>query len=164
MIITRRPAQLDLNITARAGRTHVSFLKKMLRRAHGLLRSPLRELSIALVSDLHMSELHNRFMQDAAPTDVLTFPLEQDSRGRAIAGEIVINVSEGLRQSRRRGIALQNELLLYALHGMLHLKGLDDRTDSEYQRMHRLEDRMLIKLGVGPVFNPKPLKHKTTFN
>jgi probable rRNA maturation factor len=156
MTITRRPAQLDLIITARAGRTHVDFLRKMLRRAQRLLRSPLRELSIALVSDLQMSDLHNRFMKDASPTDVLTFPLDQDSRGRAIAGEIVINVSEALRQSRRRGIALRNELLLYGLHGMLHLKGLDDRTDSEYQRMHRLEDRILSKLGIGTVFAISP--------
>jgi probable rRNA maturation factor len=156
MITTRRKANFDLKITARAGRTHVGFLKKMLRRAHRLLRSPLRELSLALVSDSQMSELHNRFMKDPSPTDVLSFPLEENSRGRATCGEVVINVSEALRQSRRHGIALQNELLLYALHGMLHLKGLDDRTDSQYRRMHRLEDRILTQLGVGAVFHSSP--------
>ena len=156
MITAGRTAKFDLNITARAGRTHVPFLKKMIHRARTLLGSPLRELSIALVADAHMSQLHNRFMNDASPTDVLTFPLDQDSRGRASSGEIVINVSEALRQSRRRGIALKNELLLYALHGMLHLKGMDDRTDSQYRRMHRLEDRILTQLGVGAVFNSSP--------
>src|SRR2546421_1185274 len=152
----RRTPKLDLKITARAGRTHVPFLKKMFRRAHSLLQPPLRELSIALVTDGQMSKLHERFMNDSSPTDVLTFPLDEDSRGRAISGEIVVNVSQALRESRRRGIALPNELLLYALHGMLHLMGMDDRTDADFDRMHRLEDRILGKLGVGAVFHSAP--------
>ena len=161
MIITRRKAKFDLKITARAGRTHAPFLKKMLGRAHVLLRSPFREISIALVTDAQMSKLHHRFMNDSSPTDVLTFPLDQNSRGRATSGEIVVNVSQALRESRRRGIAMQNELLLYALHGMLHLKGMDDRTDSQYRRMHRLEDRILTQLGVGAVFGKENVKLET---
>jgi probable rRNA maturation factor len=161
MITTHRKPRFDLTITARAGRAHVPFLKKKVGLVHGLLRSPLRELSVALVSDSQMSALHERFMNDASPTDVLTFGLEADSRGRVISGEIVINVSQALRESRRRGILLQNELLLYALHGMLHLKGMDDRTDSQYRRMHRLEDRILTKLGVGAVFNKENVKLET---
>jgi probable rRNA maturation factor len=118
----------------------------------------LRELSIALVGDAQMSELHQQFMNDPAPTDVLTFALDENPAGDTICGEIVINVAEALRQSRRRAIPLQNELLLYAIHGMLHLKGMDDRTDSQYRRMHRLEDRILTKLGVGMVFDSSPRK------
>lgn len=156
MITHRRRAKFELTITARAGRKHAAFLKKMLVRAHGLLSSGLSELSLALVGDKEMSALHHRFMQDRSPTDVLTFPLEQDARGRVTCGEVVINISEALRQSRRRGIDVQKELLLYALHGMLHLKGYDDRTDKGFDRMHRLEDRILTKLGVGAVFNLSP--------
>jgi len=161
MIITRRRTQFDLTITARAGRAHVPFLEKSLRRARGLLRSGLRELSVALVSDAQMSELHKRYMNDDSPTDVLTFPLDENGRGEVLSGEIVINVAEALRQSRRRGIRVQNELLLYALHGMLHLKGMDDRTDSQYRAMHRLEDRILTKLGVGAVFGKENVKLET---
>jgi probable rRNA maturation factor len=146
--------KLDLTITAANGREHAPFLRKMLPRAHSLLRSPLRELSLALVGDARMSQLHGRFMDDPSTTDVLTFPLEQNSQAQATSGEIVINFSQAIRQARRRGIAVQNELLLYALHGMLHLMGLDDRTDADYRRMHRREDRILTQLGVGAVFNP----------
>src|SRR5436305_8689082 len=94
----RRTPKLDLKITARAGRTHVSFLEKMLRRAHSLLQPPLRELSIALITDGEMSKLHKRFMNDSSPTDVLTFPIDEDARERATSGEIVINVSQALRE------------------------------------------------------------------
>src|SRR5207248_1644157 len=106
-------------------------------------------------------KLHERYMNDSSPTDVLTFPLQENSRGQATEGEVIINVSQALRQARRRGIPLRNELLLYALHGMLHLEGMDDRTDSQYQRMHRLEDLILTKLGVGAVFNNENLKRET---
>jgi probable rRNA maturation factor len=81
------------------------------------------------------------------PTDVLTFPLDEHS------GEIVICVAQAMRAAKQRGIAVKNELLLYVLHGMLHLQGMDDRTDADFRAMHRLEDRMLTKLGVGAVFN-----------
>ncbi len=48
----------------------------------------------------------------------------------------------------------RNEVLLYALHGMLHLSGFDDRTDADFRKMHRMEDRLLARLGIGPVFGP----------
>ena len=156
MISTSRQAKLDLKISGRAGRSHAPFLRKMMRRAHALLGSPLRELSVALVGDARMSKLHERFMNNKCPTDVLSFALEHDLRGEVVSGEIVINVAQALRQARRRGIAAQNELLLYGLHGMLHLKGMDDRTDSQYRAMHRLEDRILTELGVGAVFSSSP--------
>ena len=84
--------------------------------------------------------------------DVLTFPLETDSGGHTISGEIVVCVPEARRRARERGIPLEREVLLYALHGMLHLIGYDDRTDAGFAKMHRIEDDILTALGVGPVF------------
>ena len=86
------------------------------------------------------------------PTDVLTFPLETDATGHTISGEIVVCVPEARRRARENGIPLEREVLLYALHGMLHLIGYDDRTDAGFAKMHRMEDDILTKLGVGPVF------------
>src|SRR5258705_2043281 len=146
MIITRSRPKLDLLITARAGRSYVPFLKKMLGRAHEVMRSPLRELSVALVGDGRMSELHERFMGIAGPTDVLSFPLDEE------CGEIVICVPQAMRSAKQRGIAVEKELLLYAVHGMLHLAGMDDRTDADFRRMHRLGDRILTGLCVGAAF------------
>lgn len=110
------------------------------------------ELSLALVGDRRMSQLHQQFMNLPNPTDVLTFPLEQDRRGDVLAGEVVVCVPEARRQARVRGVAVERELLLYALHGMLHLAGYDDRTESAFRTMHRKEDQILQQLGVGPVF------------
>ena len=99
-----------------------------------------------------MSKLHERFMAISGPTDVLTFPLELDKKGLAISGEIVICVPEARRRAPEQGNSIPNELLLYAVHGLLHLCGHDDRTAREFEIMHRIEDDLLCKLGVGPVF------------
>ena len=54
--------------------------------------------------------------------------------------------------AQRLNLKVADELLLYALHGILHLCGYDDRTPADYRRMHRLEDRILTQLGIGPIF------------
>jgi probable rRNA maturation factor len=99
-----------------------------------------------------MSRLHQQFMGIRGPTDVLTFELDYDSRGRVTAGEVVVNLAEARRRSSGSGVPVRPELLLYAIHGMLHLCGFDDRTDPAFRKMHRTEDDILTRLGFGPVF------------
>lgn len=148
--------KLSLTIHSTTGRAHATFLRRHILLAHQILKPPLTELSLALVGDAHMSSLHKQFMQIEGPTDVLTFPLEQNDEGQDITGEVVICVPEAARQAKLRGTSVERELLLYALHGMLHLSGFDDRTDAGFARMHRMEDDILTQLGLGPVFGIEP--------
>lgn len=160
MTMTRKSQcrSLQLCITAYAGKEYVVFLRRNLRHLYGLLetRTSLRELSLVLVGDQRMTELHQRFMQINAPTDVMTFEMEHDSRGRPISGEVVVCVPEARRRAGPSKKAIRRELLLYSLHGMLHLSGFDDRTKRDFDRMHRMEDHLLTQLGVGAIFNPSP--------
>jgi probable rRNA maturation factor len=149
---SQRVHEFELSIHAATGKRYVPFLRKYLRAAHQLLDSALADLSLALVGDARMSLLHKEFMRIEGPTDVLTFPLEFDAAGREISGEIVICVPEAARQAKIRGTRVDCELLLYAIHGMLHLSGFDDRTATAFQRMHRKEDEILVRLGLGSVF------------
>ena len=143
---------LDLEVTATTGRQYVPYVAKHLRAAHTLLRPRLTELSLALVGDARMSALHRQFLNIPGPTDVLTFPLDTDARGRVIAGEVVICVPEARRRAAREGTEVRKELLLYALHGLLHLAGFNDSTELGFRAMHRKEDDILTRIGVGPVF------------
>ena len=149
------PAALALDLTAAAptGRPHLPYLRRQLARAHRILRPALRELSIALVGDRRMADLHQRFMGLPGPTDVLTFELDYDDRGRVTAGEVVVCVPHAARLAHAARIPLRDELLLYAVHGMLHLAGFDDRTDRDFAAMHQREDDILQRLGVGAVFS-----------
>jgi probable rRNA maturation factor len=154
----RRTPKLDLVVHAQQARAHVPFLRSHLRHAHALLSPPaaLAELSVALVNDARMAELHQRFMNVPGPTDVLTFELEHDRSGDVTSGEVVVCVPQARRQAKARAIDVHLELLLYALHGMLHLCGFDDRTDRGFRTMHRREDDILTALGFGPVFAAQP--------
>lgn len=145
-----------LSYAAVAGRPHlqfVAYLKRWLPKAVALVAKAPDEISIALLGDTKMAALHKKFMKVAGPTDVLTFPMEEDARGRVTNGEVVICVSYAQREAKRRRVDANYELLLYALHGVLHLSGYDDRTPADHARIHREEDRILRKIGIGEVFS-----------
>ena len=129
------------------------YVRSNLKKARLILKSQLSELSVAFVGDAEMSRLHEAYLGIAGPTDVLTFPLEQDKRGRDITGEVVVCVPEARRQAVLTGNSAREEVLLYALHGMLHLSGFDDKTPEGFRKMHRKEDEILQHLGIGPVFD-----------
>jgi probable rRNA maturation factor len=142
----------QLTITARTGKTYVPFLQQHLPTAAKLARSPVRELSIVLLGDKAIGDLHQQFFNDPATTDVITFPIDQDTHGRTLSGELYLCVPMARRQAKLRNIPLEHELLLYALHGLLHLSGYDDMNEADYKRMHAAEDRILQRLGVGKIF------------
>jgi rRNA maturation RNase YbeY len=144
----------SLDISASTGKTHVAYLRAHLLRARKMLKTPLQELSLALVGDGRMAELHERFMNIPGPTDVLTFELDHDDNGRVVAGEVVVCVPFALQEAKRTSVPVRKELLLYALHGMLHLCGFDDRNEADFAQMHQREDDILKRLGVGAVFHP----------
>lgn len=146
---------LELTITRQTRGGQFTRLKRQLLAAHTMIRPPLRELSLALVGDATMSRLHKQYLGIAGPTDVLTFELDHDDLGRVVAGEVVVCVPEARRLAKKLGSTVERELLLYALHGMLHLAGFDDRTAAGFRQMHRREDDILTRLGVGPVFAPR---------
>ena len=149
---TRRARDFDLQIDARSGKQFVRALSTQLCKAHELLHPPLREMSLVLVGDAVMSRLHKEYMDIDGPTDVLTFPIDENARGQVVSGEVVVCIPEARRQAKVRGTPLAAEVLLYSLHGMLHLCGFDDRNERDFRRMHRTEDKILTRLGIGAIF------------
>jgi probable rRNA maturation factor len=109
------------------------------------------ELTLAVVDDARMAELHEQYCGESGTTDVLTFDL-RERPNEPPAGDIVICLDEAARQAAERGHATRVEVLLYALHGLLHLLGYDDHTPAEHAAMHRREDALLSAIGVGPVY------------
>jgi probable rRNA maturation factor len=93
----------------------------------------LREISVWLISDRRMSRLHRQFLGQMGPTDVLTFQ----------HGEIFISVETAKRHARAFGNSLVRELQLYIVHGLLHLHGFDDRTQSGARRMEKMQAKIM---------------------
>lgn len=99
-------------------------------------KAPLGELSIALVSKDEITRLHDDFMNDATPTDVITFPGDPDF---GEAGEICVCPEVAHEYAKKNDLNFSNELTLYLAHGYLHLAGLDDIQDADRQEMRKAE-------------------------
>ena len=102
------------------------------------------ELSFVVVDDVRMAELHARYAGVTGPTDVLSFPLGADP---VLLGEVVISVDTARREAAARGHSAYDELLLYAVHGVMHLVGHDDHDPADRRRMRSAERRALAALG-----------------
>lgn len=144
------------------------WLATQARRAVDLCGVAQAQLTVAIVADDEMAQLHEQYTGVAGTTDVLTFDLLADAAwaegdsppGPAHApstleGDIVVCIDQAKRQAQARGHETRHELLLYAIHGLLHLLGEDDHNQADYQRMHAREDELLQALGIGQVFNTK---------
>jgi probable rRNA maturation factor len=120
--------------------------RDLIRAVKAAADRPIRSLNIVLAGDQLLSRLHQQFMSDPTPTDVITFDLRDDTSCQtAIEGEVTISVDMAAREARRRGLSVSEELLRYAVHGTLHLCGYDDRTAVQRRRMRRAEDAVLAQ-------------------
>ncbi len=111
-------------------------------------------LAILVVDDAEMSRLHRLHSGVDGTTDVLTFD-NRDDAGGPIDGDLVLCRDEAVRRATEFGHDARVELLLYAVHGLLHLAGEDDHDPAAHRRMHDREDRILSSIGIGPVFSAR---------
>ncbi len=114
------------------------------------------DLSVAVVTDTEIAELHEKYMNIKGATDVLTFDLADQrhagANGRHVEGEIVVSADTAKRRAEERAHPVAAELALYVVHGTLHLLGMDDATEQEAMKMHEMEDEILTAIGVGRIY------------
>lgn len=105
------------------------------------------KVTIALVNNDHIHRLNKQFLNHDEPTDVLSFPYS-DPGAKVLEGEVVIGYDIAREYAADRGHEWYLELLLYVVHGCLHLTGQDDTSDRAGERMHEKEREYLAKLGL----------------
>jgi probable rRNA maturation factor len=99
-----------------------------------------------IVGDDYIHDLNRQYLGHDCTTDVITFPLSEE--GRPIEGEVYINAELAARVADDHGWHAENELLLYLVHGLLHLTGFDDHTPSERAEMFQEQQRCLCEAGL----------------
>jgi probable rRNA maturation factor len=106
-------------------------------------------ISVAIIDDEAISKLNWEYLRHRGPADVLSFPLD-DSRdkGGRLEGEVIASAETATRCAPKYGWTPHDELLLYVVHGTLHLVGNDDRTERQRAEMHLLEREVLQSLGI----------------
>ncbi|HEY8965955.1 MAG TPA: rRNA maturation RNase YbeY [Candidatus Methylacidiphilales bacterium] len=110
---------------ARRIRTSIEFLP-----ARGNPLPPRVEIS--LVTAAEIARVHGEFMDDPTPTDVITFD----------HGDILVCPLVAEEQGRDHGRTMEEELLLYGIHGLLHIQGWSDLTPKKRAAMHKEQERV----------------------
>jgi probable rRNA maturation factor len=139
--------------TGRTSAADAAWLEEHVARAIALL-GVSGEVRLKIVGDAEMAEAHETYAGVPGTTDVLTFDLidGESVRTGVLDADIMLCLDESQRQAAKRGHDARRELLLYAIHGILHCLGHDDHDAEAYATMHEQEDRLLAALGVGATF------------
>lgn len=96
----------------------------------------LETVEVSVVSDETIAEVHGEFLEDPTPTDVITFH----------HGEILVSEDTARREGPSHGKTFPEELLLYVIHGLLHLNGHVDGSEPERTEMHRRQEEILFHI------------------
>ena len=113
---------------------------------------PQAELSVVLVGEEAMTDLHVRWMSEPGPTDVLSFPMDELRRPGddeepepGMLGDVVICPQVAQRQAQAAGHERDDEMALLLTHGILHLIGYDHAEPEEHAEMFGLQSRLLAE-------------------
>jgi probable rRNA maturation factor len=111
------------------------------------------DLTLVLTGDERIRALNRDFLGRDAPTDVLSFPADETDpeTDRRYLGDVVISVSRAESQARAGGHALQAELQLLVVHGVLHLLGHDHAGAQERAIMWAAQAEVLEGLGLAGI-------------
>jgi len=96
-----------------------------------------RDISIVLVSPKRMRGINKKYLNHDYVTDVLSFDLGDE------AGEIVICPQVASVNARHHQTSTQHEIMLYVVHGILHLAGFDDKSETDKKIMRKMESKIL---------------------
>ena len=105
------------------------------------------KVTIAFVDNAHIHRLNNQFLNHDEPTDVLTFPSSPPG-AKKLEGDIAIGMEIAREYAADRGHEVKLELLLYVVHGCLHLCGYTDTDDESAAEMRVKERQYLAQLGL----------------
>jgi len=131
-----------------AYRNHTRALKRAGRRvmkAEGVRKDAL--LSISLLSSREMSDINHRYLDREGPTDVLAFPMQEESAGAFLLGDVIICPDYVAVRKEEYGVAEGKELEFVAVHGILHLLGYEDDDEEGALVMDRRQREILGSAG-----------------
>ncbi|MCD4823467.1 MAG: rRNA maturation RNase YbeY [Phycisphaerae bacterium] len=101
------------------------------------------ELDIAVVDSREIARINRQYLNHAGPTDVISFDLSADDGSGLLNGQIVVCAEVARKQAVRHGCGMQEELLRYVAHGLLHLMRYDDTTEEKAKKMHARQEKLL---------------------
>ncbi len=124
-------------------------------------------IGLALIDDREIHRINREYLNHDYPTDVISFLLcesreegreppdpERRGRGKSLEGEIAVSTETALASATELDWNPHDEVVLYVVHGLLHLAGYDDLSPDERRLMRRRERSILSRWGMAPPDDP----------
>lgn len=156
---------------------HQKVIKLKPRRLQLVARKALQiegvakaTISVALVENKEMHRLNREFLEHDYPTDVLSFLLDEEppaagkksrakkmsrGSGKSLEGEVIISTEYARGEALRHHWETESEVLLYLVHGLLHLCGYDDRSAADQHEIRAREVAILSEFDLVPQYEPQ---------
>ena len=119
------------------------YLKKKFNKLLNKFKitSNVQEISIFLTNSEKMRQLNLRFRKKNKPTDVLSFPINIIKKKIGYLGDIAISYEIVNKRSKKSNFNYEFDKMW--VHGYLHLLGYDHKKIKEFEKMHKLEKKIL---------------------
>lgn len=105
-------------------------------------------IGVVLVDGATIQQYNRDFLKHDYQTDVISFPMEHIPAEGLLEGEILVCTQVALERAEEFGWTPAEELLLYIIHGILHLLGWDDVTPELRRKMQQKEREYLRRAGI----------------
>lgn len=133
------------------------------------------EVSVAIIDSDTMQRLNREHLDHDYDTDVLSFlfdstegeAISQDvprGVGKSIDGEVLVGAGTATRVAKDFGWSVEDEVILYLIHGLLHLVGYDDLSDAEKSIMRQREVFHLERWGLTPMYEEAAMSQQKSMN
>lgn len=158
--------QIDIADTQDALELDEGFLIQVAQKVLAEEQVASAEISVALVDNAAIHDINRQYLGHDYPTDVISFllgcepPSEEDStangsdvlrgRGKRLDGEVIISTETAIQEAENFGWSPREEVVLYLIHGLLHLVGYDDLSSTEQKVMRARERAMLALFDITP--------------
>jgi len=137
----------------RSGKILISFSDKSVKVPQQTLKALVRfvtaregfsigRIDLAVVAATEIARHNRRFLNHAGATDVISFDLS-DSAVPGVSAQIIVCASVAARQAKHHGLTKAQELMLYIIHGLLHVMGYDDLSVRDHAKMASRQDELL---------------------
>lgn len=115
-----------------------SQIKNLLQKIIKKEKHKVSDIKLIFCSDAYLLEINSKFLKHHTLTDVITFPLSEP--GKPLCADVYISIERVKENAKKFSVSFQSELLRVLIHGILHLCGYKDKTQTEKNEMRRLEE------------------------
>ncbi|HJV44626.1 MAG TPA: rRNA maturation RNase YbeY [Bacillota bacterium] len=122
----------------------LELITNLLNKGAELEQVDDKEIAVTFVDNDRIQEINCEFRDLDKPTDVLSFPLEEEDA----LGDIIISIPRAREQAEDYGHSFEREMGFLAVHGFLHLLGYDHHTESEEKEMFGKQEQILQSYGL----------------